>query len=107
MKRRDLERHLRIHGCRQIDQGGNHARWASPQGDRSVIPRHREIDYGLARKDLPSAPGVAANRRPLTLLNQSAAHCSKPAQACCPKRLEASADGRDAARHDELIAVAA
>jgi predicted RNA binding protein YcfA (HicA-like mRNA interferase family) len=50
MKRRDLERHLRTHGCRQIDEGGNHARWAGPQGEQSVVPRHREIDYGLARK---------------------------------------------------------
>ncbi len=28
MKRRDLERHLRDHGCREIDEGGNHTRWA-------------------------------------------------------------------------------
>jgi len=50
MKRRDLERHLRAHGCHQIDEGGNHARWASSHGKRSVVPRHREIDFGLARK---------------------------------------------------------
>jgi predicted RNA binding protein YcfA (HicA-like mRNA interferase family) len=50
MKLRDLERHLRDQGCRQVDEGGNHTRWAGPQGARSVIPRHREIDYGLARK---------------------------------------------------------
>jgi mRNA interferase HicA len=50
VKRRDLERHLRIQGCRQIDEGGNHTRWAGPEGARSVIPRHREIDIVLARK---------------------------------------------------------
>jgi predicted RNA binding protein YcfA (HicA-like mRNA interferase family) len=50
MKRRDLERHLRTQGCRRIDEGGNHTRWAGPQGERSVVPRHSEIDYGLARK---------------------------------------------------------
>jgi mRNA interferase HicA len=50
MKRRDLERHLTIHGCHQVDEGGNHSRWVSPEGARSVMPRHREIDYGLARK---------------------------------------------------------
>lgn len=50
MKRRDLERHLRAHGCRQIDEGANHARWVGPGGARSVLPRHREIDYRLARK---------------------------------------------------------
>lgn len=50
MKRRELERHLRAQGCRQVDEGGNHARWVGPKGSRSVVPRHREIDYGLARK---------------------------------------------------------
>ena len=50
MKRRDLERHLRAQGCRQVDEGANHTRWAGPGGFRSVIPRHREIDFGLARK---------------------------------------------------------
>ena len=50
MKRRDLERHLVDHACRQIDEGGNHTRWAGPDGARSVVPRHREIDFGLARK---------------------------------------------------------
>ena len=50
MKRRELERHLRAQGCRQIDEGGNHTRWAGPEGARSVVPRHREIDFALARK---------------------------------------------------------
>ena len=50
MKRRELERHLRAHGCRAIDEGANHTRWAGPTGARSVVPRHREIDYALARK---------------------------------------------------------
>jgi len=50
VKRLDLERHLRAQGCRQVDEGANHTRWAGPGGFRSVIPRHREIDFGLARK---------------------------------------------------------
>jgi predicted RNA binding protein YcfA (HicA-like mRNA interferase family) len=50
MKRRDLERYLRDHGCRLIDEGGNHTRWRGPKGARSVVPRHREIDFALARK---------------------------------------------------------
>jgi len=50
VKRRDLERHLRAHGCRRIDEGGNHVRWIGPTEERSVVPRHREIDFGLARK---------------------------------------------------------
>jgi mRNA interferase HicA len=49
MKRRELERHARAHGARPIDEGGNHTRWAGPQGERSAIPRHREIGYKLAR----------------------------------------------------------
>ncbi len=50
MKRGDLERHLTAHGCHQVDEGGSHSRWVGPEGARSVMPRHREIDYGLARK---------------------------------------------------------
>jgi predicted RNA binding protein YcfA (HicA-like mRNA interferase family) len=49
VKRRELERHVRSHGARPIDEGGNHTRWVGPQGKRSTIPRHREIGYGLAR----------------------------------------------------------
>ncbi len=49
MKRRDLERHVRKHGAHKIDEGGNHTRWVGPGGERSAIPRHRELDYGLAR----------------------------------------------------------
>jgi len=45
LKRRDLERHLREHGCHLIDEGGNHTRWAGPA--KSAVPR--EIDYRLAR----------------------------------------------------------
>jgi mRNA interferase HicA len=59
LKRRALERHLREQGCRLIDEGGNHTRWAGPTGRRSVVPRHREIDFVLARaicKQLEIAP---------------------------------------------------
>jgi predicted RNA binding protein YcfA (HicA-like mRNA interferase family) len=50
VKRRDLERHLLACGCRHFHEGGNHAIWIGPRGTRSVVPRHREIDFGLARK---------------------------------------------------------
>jgi mRNA interferase HicA len=60
VKRRDLERHLREHGCRRIDEGSKHTRWAGPgDGRRSAVPRHREIDYRLAKaicKQLGIAP---------------------------------------------------
>ena len=60
MKRRNLERHLRDHGCRQIDEGASHARWATPTGKRrSTVPRHREIDYRLAVR---SASSLAYHR---------------------------------------------
>jgi mRNA interferase HicA len=49
LKRRQLERHPRAQGCRLIDEGGKHTRWAGPTGRRSAVPRHREIDFGLAR----------------------------------------------------------
>jgi hypothetical protein len=58
VKRRDLERHLRALGCRQIDEGANHTRSAGPDGARSLVPRHREIDHALARK-ITSQLGVA------------------------------------------------
>jgi len=50
VKRRDLEKHLLEHGCRLIDEGANHSKWGAPHGlRRSAVPRHREIDYALAR----------------------------------------------------------
>ncbi|MGH2763092.1 MAG: type II toxin-antitoxin system HicA family toxin [Thermoleophilaceae bacterium] len=63
MKRRAPERHLRDQGCRLIDEGGNHTRWAGPAGRRSAVPRHREIDFALARaicKQLEIAPPTGA-----------------------------------------------
>jgi len=59
VKLRELERHLRSHGCQPIDEGSNHTRWKGPEGARSVVPRHREIDYALARK-VCAQLGVAA-----------------------------------------------
>lgn len=48
MKRRNLERHLRSHGCREIG-GTKHAKWRGPQDQVSALPRHIEIGPGLAR----------------------------------------------------------
>ena len=48
MKRRDLERHLRAHGARLLDEGAKHTRWGRGP-HRSAVPRHREIGTGLAR----------------------------------------------------------
>ncbi|MDQ3644185.1 MAG: addiction module toxin, HicA family [Actinomycetota bacterium] len=48
MKRRDLERHLRDNGARL--EGGAHSFWGFDSGRSSAVPRHREIDFRLARK---------------------------------------------------------
>jgi hypothetical protein len=51
MKRRDLERHLRAHGCRLDREGAEHSWWAAPGGKpRAAVPRHREVKWRLARK---------------------------------------------------------
>jgi mRNA interferase HicA len=51
MKRRDLLRHLRNHGCELLREGGEHSIWRNPKNDRRTsIPRHREIlDYTAAK----------------------------------------------------------
>lgn len=36
MKRRDLERHLRDHGCQFAGEGARHAKWHGPEGKAST-----------------------------------------------------------------------
>ncbi|MBM3239598.1 type II toxin-antitoxin system HicA family toxin [Candidatus Poribacteria bacterium] len=44
MKRRDLLRHLRQHGCRFVREGEEHSIWENPTTNRRTsVPRHREI----------------------------------------------------------------
>jgi mRNA interferase HicA len=51
MKRRDLLRHLRSHGCKPLREGSRHSWWINEaQSRRSAIPRHREIKDPLAKK---------------------------------------------------------
>ena len=51
MKRGDLLRHLRAHGCTLLREGGRHSWWYNhAQNKRSSVPRHNEVDDGLARK---------------------------------------------------------
>ncbi len=51
MKRRDLIRHLEVHGCRRLREGGNHTVYVNPEKRKvSTVPRHREIDEDLVRK---------------------------------------------------------
>jgi predicted RNA binding protein YcfA (HicA-like mRNA interferase family) len=44
MKIRDLERHLRGHGCVLFREGGAHTVWLNPANRKiASVPRHREI----------------------------------------------------------------
>jgi mRNA interferase HicA len=51
MKRRELLRHLRVHGCQLLREGARHSWWHNPGlNKRSAVPRHNDIDEDLARK---------------------------------------------------------
>jgi len=53
MKRRDLERKLRIAGCYLKREGESHSLWINPKnGVVEAVPRHKEIKEPLARKIL-------------------------------------------------------
>jgi mRNA interferase HicA len=60
VKKKQLERHLREHGCYLDREGAEHSWWASPTGNpRTAVPRHREISWRLARsicRDLKVPP---------------------------------------------------
>ena len=51
MKRRELIRHLREHGCELLREGGSHSWWHNPTRNlRSAIPRHTEVNDKLILK---------------------------------------------------------
>lgn len=53
MKRRDLERRLRVAGCYLKREGANHSIWTNPHnGLTEAVPRHNEVKEPLARKIL-------------------------------------------------------
>jgi predicted RNA binding protein YcfA (HicA-like mRNA interferase family) len=55
VKRRDLERKLRIAGCYLKREGGSHSLWINPKnGVVEAVPRHRDIKEPLAKKILKS-----------------------------------------------------
>jgi len=44
MKRRDLERHLRLSGCTLVREGAKHSVYKNPQtGKSATVARHTEI----------------------------------------------------------------
>jgi predicted RNA binding protein YcfA (HicA-like mRNA interferase family) len=55
MKRKNLEKLLRIAGCYLKREGKSHSLWINPRtGIVEAIPRHSEIKTPLARKILKS-----------------------------------------------------
>ncbi|MFO7665921.1 MAG: type II toxin-antitoxin system HicA family toxin [Desulfobacterales bacterium] len=53
MKRRELERRLRIAGCYLKREGSSHSLWINPKsGVIEAIPRHIEIKEPLAKRIL-------------------------------------------------------
>jgi mRNA interferase HicA len=51
MKRADLIRHLEMHGCESLREGGRHTVYVNRAAQKtSALPRHREINVLLARK---------------------------------------------------------
>ena len=51
MKRGDLLRHLRQHGCFLKREGASHSLWCNPNtGHVEAVPRHTEIGNNLVRK---------------------------------------------------------
>ncbi|MGH8302783.1 MAG: type II toxin-antitoxin system HicA family toxin [Steroidobacteraceae bacterium] len=64
MKKRELERHLKTHGCRLTRQAAKHEFWENPAtAQRTTVPRHREIKMPTARGicrqlGVPTPPGA-------------------------------------------------
>jgi mRNA interferase HicA len=55
MKRRELEKRLRIAGCFLKREGSSHSLWINPKtGVIEAVPRHAEIKEPLARRILKS-----------------------------------------------------
>jgi hypothetical protein len=51
LKRSELERHLRAHGCQLKREGAKHAIWEKAGSDKtSAVPRHNEIKRNTARR---------------------------------------------------------
>ncbi len=51
MKRRDLGKHMRGHGCEKRREGGNHTIWRNPANNATApVPRQNEVADVLARR---------------------------------------------------------
>jgi mRNA interferase HicA len=64
MNRRQLERHLRTHGCQLHHHGGKHDVWVNPSNlAQAPVPRHGRIKRGTVRGicrilGIPRPPGI-------------------------------------------------
>jgi mRNA interferase HicA len=77
MKRRDLERRLRIAGCYLKREGALHSLWINPKnGAVEAIPRHIEIKEPLAKKIFEESECRMNDQT--TGLSQHAAPAGKP-----------------------------
>jgi predicted RNA binding protein YcfA (HicA-like mRNA interferase family) len=64
VKKRDLERHLAARGCQLLRQAAKHDLLVNEgTGQRTTVPRHREIKMPTTRRDLPAARSAATARR--------------------------------------------
>lgn len=62
MKRRDLLRRLRRHGCYLKREDASHSLWCNPRtGHVEAVPRHAEVAENLSRKIL-KALGASGER---------------------------------------------
>lgn len=51
MQRRVLIRHLELHGCVLLREGGEHSIYHNPAtNQQAAVPRHREVSNIMARK---------------------------------------------------------
>jgi predicted RNA binding protein YcfA (HicA-like mRNA interferase family) len=51
MKRQEVVRHLELHGCYLLREGGKHSLFVNPANNQtSAVPRHRELNDFLVRK---------------------------------------------------------
>jgi predicted RNA binding protein YcfA (HicA-like mRNA interferase family) len=51
VKRRDVEAHLRGHGCAVLREGGSHTIWRNESNGRiTAVPRHAEIKTPTLRE---------------------------------------------------------
>jgi len=64
VNRRELEKHLRSHGCHLDHHGAKHDIWINPANSKtSQVPRHKTLKKPLVRGicktlDIPIPPGL-------------------------------------------------